>query len=229
VSTTSRFAEIGALIGDPSRCAMLMALMDGRALTAFELASAAGVAAPTASSHLAQLVAAGLLEVVRQGRHRYHRIASPEVARMLEAVMAVASSAPSARPVCTGPRDQQLRRLRTCYDHLAGRIAVAITDAMASAGQLVIESEGARLTASGAALMRELEIEVQPGPGFVRPCLDWSERRFHLGGRFGAELQRTLVARDWVRSRPGTRAMMVTPAGRQALERRFGLDAELFG
>lgn len=224
MSTTSRVSEIGSLIGDPARCAMLMALMDGRALTATELAAAAGVAPPTASAHLAQLTNAGLLEVLRQGRHRYHRIASPEVARLMEGVMAVAAQAPASRRISTGPRDQRLRRLRTCYDHLAGSVAVAIAEALVGAGHLELHAEGGRITASGARLLEALPVELGAGPRFVRPCLDWSERRFHLGGELGAALQRALVSKGWI-VLGGDRTVTLTPAGRRGLQDRFGIDA----
>jgi DNA-binding transcriptional ArsR family regulator len=128
-------ATIGALVGDPGRASMLAALLDGRALTATELAAHAGVAPPTASGHLCKLIATGLVVVRRQGRHRYHSLASPEVARMLEAMSQMAASrSGGGRPVRLGPRDAALRAARTCYDHLAGRLAVGLTDAMASRG-----------------------------------------------------------------------------------------------
>ncbi len=127
--TTVSIAEVGALVGDPTRAAMLQALMDGRALTASELASVAGITPQTASGHLAQLAGAGLVAVAKQGRHRYHHLATSDVARMLESLMLVAAASP-VRRVKTGPRDQELRRARTCYDHIAGWLGVALADAM---------------------------------------------------------------------------------------------------
>src|SRR5438477_9890152 len=128
--TTAALAETAALVGDPGRAAMLMALMDGRALTASELARAAGVTPQTASGHLARLCTAGLLATQRQGRHHYHRLASPAVAHMLETIMDVAQgeTAVPRRPVVTGPRDQAMRAARTCFNHLAGQLGVALTD-----------------------------------------------------------------------------------------------------
>ena len=126
---TNRIAHVAALVGEPARTCMLLALMDGRALTARELAEAARVSPATASRHLALLVEVGLLALDRQGRHRYHRLASPEVARLLEGLMQLAAPAPgTARPVATGPRDAALRTARTCYDHLAGRLGVHCLD-----------------------------------------------------------------------------------------------------
>ncbi|MFZ1103715.1 MAG: helix-turn-helix transcriptional regulator, partial [Hyphomicrobiaceae bacterium] len=134
MASHARFAEVAALAGDPARASMLHALMDGRALTASELARAAGVAAQTASGHLAKMAAAGLIVAQAQGRHRYHRLASPAVARMMESIMQVAAGLEPARPVAVGPREAALRVARTCYDHLAGRRGVALADAMVGCG-----------------------------------------------------------------------------------------------
>ena len=221
--STASLAGTAALVGDPARAAMLAALLDGRALTAGELAGVAGVTPQTASGHLARLAAAGLLAAERGGRHRYHRLAAPEVARMLEAILAVAGTArpPAAR---TGPRDAALREARTCYDHLAGRLAVALADSMVARGQLEWTEDGGRVTEDGSALLRDLGVAAPAGRGrpFCRPCLDWSERRPHIGGALGAALCGRCVALGWVRRAAGTRAVTVTPAGRLGLRRVFG-------
>ena len=134
MTSNAIFAEIAALAGDPARAGMLHALMDGRALTASELARVAGIAPQTASGHLARMTAAGLLSVQKQGRHRYHRLASPGVARMMESIMLVASDLePPRKRLTVGPREAALRRARTCYDHLAGKLGVALTDALVAA------------------------------------------------------------------------------------------------
>ena len=219
-------AEIAALVGDPSRAAMLMALMDGRALTAGELARAAGVTAQTASGHLAKMIEAELLALEAQGRHRYFRIASPAIAGMLEAMM-VAAAPP---PIRTGPRDAAMRRARICYDHLAGEIAVAIADTMIARGQVELGTDGAALTDAGRALLDAIGVEL-PGCGdgkgavFCRPCLDWSERRHHIAGAVGAALYRSFLARGWIRRSADSRAVTVTPPGRTALELYFGVSA----
>ena len=225
MSSVARLAEIGALIGDPARCAMLVALMDGRALTASELARVAGVTPPTASSHLAQLSQANLLCVIRQGRHRYHQIASAEVARMLEGLMAVASrTGAPPRAVATGPRDKGMRHLRTCYDHLAGQLAVAMADSMAARGEIVLGPDGGRLTPAGEGLLAKLSIRLAVEPvRLVRPCLDWSERRPHLAGAIGAALCARCLDMGWLRRRDGTRALLITPAGEQGFRARFGV------
>ena len=135
MASNARFAEVASLAGDPARAGMLHALMDGRAQTASELARVAGVTPQTASGHLARMAAAGLLQVEKQGRHRYHRLASPAVAQMMESIMQVASGVEAMRPApVTGPRDAALRAARTCYDHLAGRLGVALADALVAGG-----------------------------------------------------------------------------------------------
>jgi len=218
-------AEIAALVGDRSRAAMLMALMDGRALTAGELARAAGVTAQTASGHLAKMLEAGMLVLEAQGRHRYYRLASPAIAGMLEAMM-VAAAPP---PIRTGPRDAAMRRARICYDHLAGEISVAIADAMIARGQIDLGTDGAALTDEGRSLLDRIGVELPlcsegKGAVFCRPCLDWSERRHHIAGAVGAALYRTFLAHGWIRRVEGSRTVSVAPPGRDALRRHFGVE-----
>ncbi|NIJ22210.1 DNA-binding transcriptional ArsR family regulator [Sphingomonas naasensis] len=229
--TTANVAEIAGLVGEPARAAMLLALMEGRALSAGELARAAGVAAPTASGHLGRMDAAGLLAIERQGRHRYHRLASPAVAAMLESIMAVAGQAVRRPVVRTGPRDAALRRARTCYDHLAGRIAVAVADRMIARGGLELSADGGVLTGRGEALLRAIGADPDAIRAasrgrrtWCRPCMDWSERRPHLGGAVGAALLDAYLGNGWMRRVQGSRAVTVTPAGRLALDRAFGFD-----
>lgn len=236
--STSAFAETAALIGDPARANMLTALMDGRALTASELARVAGVTPQTASGHLARLTEAGLLAVERQGRHRYHRLASPPIARMLESIMSVAvgrGAGESRRTVTVGPRDQALRRARTCYDHLAGRLAVAIADRMIERRQIDFSPDGGAVTEAGTAFLAGLGVDLESAQAnagrrgarvFCRPCLDWSERRPHIAGTIGAALCRACFAKGWLRRADGTRAVTVTPAGRYGFYDAFGLRVE---
>jgi DNA-binding transcriptional ArsR family regulator len=227
--TTASLAETAALMGDPARAGMLAALMDGRALTAGELAQVAGIAPQTASGHLARLAAAGLLAVERQGRHRYHRLASPAVARALEGLMALAAATPAPpRQLRTGPRDAALREARTCYDHLAGRLAVAIADAMVARGQIELEPDGGSVTESGATFLRNLGVAPRQAASrrlFCRPCLDWSERRPHLAGTLGAALCTRCLELGWLRRVPGGRALSITPAGQLGLREAFGVEA----
>ena len=220
----SAFAETAALMGDPARANMLFALMDGRALTAGELARFAGVTPQTASGHLARLAEAVMIVPTPQGRHRYFRLASPAVAQMVESVMGVAEEL-SRRPLpVTGPRDAGLRRARTCYDHLAGQLAVAIAGRMAERGQLMLGHDGAALTGAGVTLLTDLGIAGDALDAPCRACLDWSERRPHLAGAPATALYRHFVAQSWVRPREGSRALEVTRAGEAALSRWFGIS-----
>jgi DNA-binding transcriptional ArsR family regulator len=232
--TTAPLAATAALIGDPARASMLMALMDGRALTASELAHAAGIMPQTASGHLGQLCAAGLLAVQRQGRHHYHRLASPAVARLLENIVEVAQSSagPDARrrrAVVTGPRDRAMRRARTCYDHLAGQLGVGLADGLVAHGHLELSPEGGAVTGAGLGFLREFGLDLErhhSGAGrrlFCRPCLDWSERRLHVGGTLGAALAARCFALDWIRRSDGSRAVSVTPAGERGFREHFGI------
>lgn len=234
--STNQIAEIGTLVGDPARAAMLSALMDGRALTATELSRVAGITPQTASSHLARLASAELILVRKQGRHRYHSLARPDVARMLEGIMQIASAkADTTRgKLVTGPRDKALRRARTCYDHFAGGLGVAIADSLVAAGAVELGSESGLLTESGAALLKKCGIDLTGDRGrprkskssrpVCRPCLDWSERRPHIAGQLGAAICRHYLDQGYVRRRNGARAIDITPAGDAALKQMFGIS-----
>ena len=193
MTSTARFAEIAALAGDPARVGMLHALMDGRALTATELARVAGIAAQTASGHLARMTAVGIVEVEKQGRHRYHRLATPSIARMLESIMQVAAELdPCNKSLAVGPKDAALRKARTCYDHFAGQLGVALADAMIERGHVELSGDAGIVTDAGLAFLGEHRSghgdhcwqrrTKQSGRVLCRPCLDWSERRAHLAG-----------------------------------------------
>nr|WP_184254968.1 helix-turn-helix transcriptional regulator [Rhodopseudomonas rhenobacensis] len=233
MASQAMFAEIAALSGDPARASMLHALLDGRALTATELAKAAGVTAQTASGHLGRLTAAGLLSVEKQGRHRYHRLASASVARMLESIMAVAAELqPDRARLSVGPKDAALRRARTCYDHLAGRLGVGLADAMIAQGHVELTNDAGILTDPGIAFLRDIGVDVAPimarrtsrsGRVLCRPCLDWSERRPHLAGALGAALCAHCFDQGWTRRLVGTRAVVVTPKGERAFRSSFGV------
>jgi DNA-binding transcriptional ArsR family regulator len=231
MASHARFAEVAALAGDPARASMLHSLMDGRALTASELARAAGIAPQTASGHLARMTAAGLLVAQSQGRHRYHRLASPAVARMMESIMQVAAAAEPVRRIVVGPREAALRAARTCYDHLAGRLGVALADAMVGRGYVELDSDAGMMTEAGTEFLQRIGIDTgAPAAGrrsrraSCRPCLDWSERRPHLAGTVGAALCAHCLDRGWVRRIDGTRALVITPKGRHALREAFGVE-----
>lgn len=225
-------SEIGALVGDPGRANMLSALLDGRALTATELAWTAGIAPATASEHLGKLVAGGLLTVARQGRHRYFRLASSEVAAMLEGMMVVANGAEASAPRrrATPRIDPALRQARTCYDHLAGRLGVALSDALVANGSVVLGDEAGEVTETGRAFLARFGIAPEaPGPTrrlFCRPCLDWSERRPHLAGVLGAALCRRCGELGWIRRGRDSRAVAITAEGRRGFAETFRLSLE---
>lgn len=212
-------AEIAHLMGDPARANMLHALMDGRALTAKELAYLAGVAPQTASGHLAKLMQGGLLSVAAQGRHRYYRLASAEVATALEGLMVLAGTQPTNRrlPSRVG---EELSRGRTCYDHFAGRLGIGIHDALVAGGHLNVADGGYGLSASGEAVFAALGVYpalLRGRRAALRPCLDWSERKPHLAGSLAAALACRCFETGWVRRKKDSRAVVLTEEGRAAL------------
>ena len=220
-------AEIANLVGDLARANILLALMDHRALTAGELAHVARVSPQTTSSHLVKLTNAKLVQVTQQGRHRYYRLASPLVAQMLETVMVVAGDRISSlRPLTKASED--LRAARSCYDHLAGRLGVAFADALTARGFVILEPEGAQLTPCGMDFLDKLGLEIRSPPRarriFCRPCLDWSERRYHLAGRLGALFLGFCLDRQWRERRSDSRALRVTRLGAQQFAEIFQIE-----
>ncbi len=225
--TPPGLAEIAALVGDPARANILSALMDGRALTASELAEVAGVSPQTTSGHLAKLTEARLLALARQGRHRYYRLASPLVSHMIEGIVAVALDGPPRRQRVTGPRDAALRRARSCFDHFAGGLGVGLTDSLCRAGHVLLEEDGGEVTEAGVAFLSEFGVDLEAARrrrrAFCRACLDWSERRPHLAGAVGAALAQRCFALGWVERRRDSRALTITRRGEQGLREVFGV------
>lgn len=217
-------ASVAALIGDPARANMLTALMDGRALTVSELAEAGGITLQTASGHLAKLDAAGLLRAEKQGRHRYFRLSGHDVAQVLEALMGLAQRTGAVR-VRTGPRDEAMRTARICYDHLAGARGVALLDGFVCQG-FISSGDDPMVTAEGRNFFVGLGLDVSAMARSRRPlcrrCLDWSERRAHLGGALGARLLDWVIERDWARRKEG-RVIAFTLTGAKAFDATFGL------
>jgi DNA-binding transcriptional ArsR family regulator len=229
MTTINALSEVAALMGDPARAAMLSLLMDGRAHTASELALTAGITAQTASGHLARMVAGSLLAARAQGRNRFYRLAAPEVAHAIESLMNVAGlGAPPASKTAAWRRDPDLRFCRTCYDHLAGQVGIAVTDALTRAGH--IEPEGSRdwkLTEGGELFCRRIGVDVAGarragGRHFARQCLDWSERRPHISGALGAAIADTFFRRGWAERLRRSRTVRLTDSGRRALGSQFG-------
>ncbi len=224
--TDAAVVPIAAAIGEPARARMLYCLLDGRARTSTELAVIAGVTPSTASVHLQRLKARQLVKVVPQGKHRYYALDRPEVASALEALNIVAGGGPfvpSAPPA--------LRAARTCYDHIAGTLGVSLYESFGTRGWIAqaARSDACDLTAAGRAQFDALGIEVGVALAsrrrFAFACLDWSERRPHLGGALGAALLRALLRRRWVDQDLDSRVLRVTAAGRRELRARFGISA----
>ena len=225
--TEPSIAEVAALVGNPARANVLTALLDGRALTAGELAYVAGVSPQTASGHLARMTEARLLALTKQGRHAYYRLASPLIGRMLEAIMAVAIDGPPRyRPRWRG--DEELRTARTCYDHLAGRLGVALADALARSHHVEMTDDGGMVTPAGETFFSGLGVDVHDidrgRRAFCRPCLDWSERRPHLAGALGAALAARCFELGWVARIRDTRALKIPPKGERGFAETFGID-----
>jgi len=220
-------AEIAALVGNPARANILMALMDGRALTASELAYVAGVSPQTTSEHLAQLREANLLSLTKQGRHSYFRLGSPKIARMIESIMVVAAEGPQRyRPRWNG--DDELRAARTCYDHIAGRLGVALTDALTRRKHIVLSEDGGMVTRAGAKHLADFGIkldDVKHGRRtFCRPCLDWSERRAHLAGALGAAVADRCFELGWIARIRDSRALKISTKGERGFTELFGIS-----
>ena len=220
---------LAAAIAEPARTRMLCCLLDGHARTSTELAAIAGVTASTASVHLALLQKQHLVQTLPQGRHRYHRLGSAEVARALEALMAVASG-PRERFEPNAPK--RLRAARTCYDHMAGEVAVALNDRFQQSGWLALgpgDDGGYVITEKGRSGFESLGIDIgEVGSRrrrFAFACIDWSERRPHLGGALGAALLGLALRKSWVERDLDSRILSVTRTGQRQLEARFGVLA----
>jgi DNA-binding transcriptional ArsR family regulator len=211
-------AEIAALVGEPARATMLSALLDGRALTARELAFAARVTPQTASTHLAKLTETGLLSVIPEGRHRYFQLASPKVVEMLDGIVAVAlQNRPRYRPLSRQARE--LSKARICYDHLAGRLSVDLTDFFTAHEFIVLSEEAAEITPAGTRFLTEFGIDVSALSStrrhFCRVCLDWTERRRHIAGAVGAALTKRCFDLGWIERMKHSGAVIVTASGKR--------------
>src|SRR4030095_14456601 len=211
-------AEIAALLADPARATMVWALLDGRALTAGELAVAARITPQTASTHLAKLTEAGLLSMARQGRHRYFRFVSPRVTAMIDGIVAVAlEKRPPYRPLSRQAR--ALNAARMCYEHLAGRLSVDVADAFVARDYVILDDEVAEITRAGTRFLAEFGVERPPLRStrrhYCRLCLDWTERSPHSAGAGGAAITKRCFDLGWLERMNGSHAVIVTPLGRR--------------
>jgi DNA-binding transcriptional ArsR family regulator len=222
----ANLVEVAALVGDTARATMLNALMGGQSLTATELAYCANVSRSTASGHLSKLVAARLLTVIHERRFSYYRIASPLVATMLESIKVVAAIEVPPRRHPRSANDDALRFARSCYDHLAGQVGVAVTDTLVAMAHIVLTDEGGEVTSSGGRFLSAFGVDLKPRTRriFCQPCLDWSERRYHLKGLVGARILDRLLELGWLKCVSGSRALQLTSPGRAGLSETFQIE-----
>ncbi len=243
-------SALGAVLAEPARARILLALADGRALPAGVLAAEAGIAPSTASGHLGRLLDAGLLSVRQEGRHRYYELAGPQVGEMIETLARLAPTLP-VRSLREGTRAHALRRARTCYDHVAGRLGVALFGALieqrlVSGGDGRHHPERARtdglsrpgrdlhyeLTPSGGARLRGLGVPLPAGEPAAIPlryCVDWTEQAHHLSGTVGRSLTGWMLEQGWLERLPRSRALRITDAGSRGLRDELGLDVGALG
>ena len=219
VSRQRTFADSTSLLSDASRATMLLALLDGRAYTASELAQAASISPQAASFHLKRLVSANLLECVTRGRYRYFRLAGPDVAQLLECLLAIDQIAHPRRIETTCP--DSLRNARACYNHVAGRAGVHLYRALMRKEWLAFKGSQLALTAAARELADELEFPEDRSPLVGKPCLDWSEREFHIAGELGVRLFNSMLDSRWF-LRGKDRSLILTEKGRHRLA-KYGL------
>ena len=229
MSAEPNVAAVAMLIGDPTREAMLTALLNGQALPAGELAARARVSPPTASAHLAKLVDGGLLVVTTSGRHRYYRLSSPQVAHALEA-LAIIAPPPRVCSLRESEETKAMRFARTCYDHLAGAVGVALSQSLLDRGLLIQGDKTYTITEQGTLWLDSWGIDIQQlrqgRRVFAKPCLDWSERRYHIGGALGTLIAASLFERGWIVRAARGRAVRLTERGRSELRQQLGLDLD---
>ncbi|WP_027817340.1 ArsR/SmtB family transcription factor [Paraburkholderia bannensis] len=217
-------ARVAALLADPGRAAMLWALMDGSARPAGELTLIAGLSPSAASAHLARLTEGGLLSAEVRGRHRYFRIATPDIAQTIEALMNVAHATAPARPTTRPARTVpvEMRHARTCYDHMAGEVAVQVFDRLVEGGLLTLDGDDLEATEAGAARLAAWGVDLGAlrvrRRRFACTCLDWSERRAHLGGALGAALLERFTSNGWVERTSRPRVLRITPLGQREFD-----------
>ena len=217
----NQFAIVASLIGEPARATMLWNLLDGKAYTAGELALSAGLSAQSASNHLNKLIEAELLKMEKQGKHRYYRFAKPEVAYAIEAIANLVPPKAKAAPQKQFANGD-IQFARTCYDHLAGKIAVGLAQSLVQQKIIKLQGEEYVVTKTGTAWFDKLGIDVeavqQQKRAFARPCLDWTERKYHLAGSLGAALLDQMLAKNWLRRKPNERTVVLTGKGERALQ-----------
>lgn len=222
-----KFSEIASLLGDKSRSAMLWCLLDGRAYTAMELSTCANVSAQAASNHLKKLIEANILQVEKQGRHRYYRYASSEVAQVIESMASLVSVSEKVKKT-KKPEQNDITYARTCYDHLAGEVGVKITDALLANGIIDLFEKTYKVTSLGKSWFDSVGIDMDQlilqKRSFAHPCMDWSERRHHIAGAVGASLLTIMIEKDWIRKIKNSRGVVFTAKGRAEIKKYLDLE-----
>ncbi|AHM64202.1 MULTISPECIES: ArsR/SmtB family transcription factor [Paenibacillus] len=227
MSTQSNVAMIASLVSEPSRAAILTALLDGRFHTASELAHMAGIKPQTASFHLAKMTEAQVITVEKQGRHRYYGIQDPEVAQVMESLLSIAPPVP-IKSFKQASENEAIRLARTCYDHVAGHLGVQIMSFFMQKGILSEDQDGLHITQQGEIFFADFQINLkntrQKRRSFSHKCLDWSERRHHLAGALGSALLDRLFELHWVEHLPTTRAIRITAEGKRGFKEVFSIE-----
>jgi len=222
----NEFKQIAGLIGDPTRASIMWALLDGKAFTATELAIAAATTPQNISMHLSKLVQADLLSVESQGRHRYYKYARKEVAYVIESMASLLPPV-SIKSPADKENNSAIKHCRTCYDHLAGKVGVAVTDSLLKQKILVEKDKQFEVSVKGEKWFAAFDIDAdelkQQRRSFLRPCLDWSERRHHMAGSLAAAFLNKMVEQDWFRITKNSRALVVTAKGQKKLYEYFKL------
>lgn len=220
----NQFVKTAALIGDPTRAVIMWTLLDGRAFTATELAIVANTSPQNISMHLTKLLDGDLLSVEKQGRHKYYRFSNKEVAYAVEA-MASLIPKPEIRSKKETENYHPIKYCRTCYDHLAGKIGVALTDSLLEQKIILNKNDTFQISAEGKKWFSDFGINIEEAQKqkriFLKPCLDWSERRNHLSGSIGALLLNKMITEDWLRKTKNSRAVIITGKGEKELLKHF--------
>ena len=219
------FSDVASLIGDKSRSLMLWNLLDGRAYTATELSLCADITAQSASNHLSKLIGADILAVEKQGRHRYYRFANEDVARMIESMASLLPAKKNTKQILDPPG---IAYARSCYDHIAGKFGVGLTESLIKKRIILPEEKKYALSNTGKKWFQSAGIDVEEVQlkkrSFAYPCLDWSERRHHLAGALGAALLQMMVQEAWVRKSKHSRELLITSKGKSELKKRLNLE-----
>ena len=222
-----QFVQISELIGDKARATMLWCLLDGRAYTATELALCADISAQSASNHLKKLLLANLLAVEKQGRHRYYRFQSPDVAQVIESMAGLITINSQTKEKIL-PKATPITYARTCYDHLAGKFGVALTQALIHKNIITLANQTYEVTAIGEEWLNQLDIDLvqlrRQKRAFAYPCLDWSERKHHIAGALGAAILKAFLHKQWIKKKPGSREISITPKGKIELKDKLNLE-----